>query len=65
MFMKVNVSGCGLWHGRSCSSSGADSRGGYFRLVYLANEETLGIAFNEIGEFLLMEHVALESLRRR
>jgi alanine-synthesizing transaminase len=37
------------------SGFGADARDGYFRLVYLADEETLGNAFSEIGKFMLME----------
>lgn len=34
------------------SGFGADPRDGYFRLVYLANEETLDTAFNRIAQFL-------------
>jgi alanine-synthesizing transaminase len=38
-----------LVHG---SGFGCDASAGYFRLVYLANEETLDIAFKAIGRFM-------------
>jgi alanine-synthesizing transaminase len=34
------------------SGFGCDPRAGYFRLVYLANEEVLGLALGSIGEFM-------------
>lgn len=37
----------------------ADARQGYFRLVYLANEETLDLAFSAIRRYLEMRAVAL------
>ncbi len=40
------------------SGFGADPRDGYFRMVYLANEKTLGNAFEEINSFLKNFHAA-------
>ena len=35
------------------SGFGCHAFEGYFRLVYLANEETLDVAFSEIGRFVM------------
>jgi aspartate/methionine/tyrosine aminotransferase len=45
----LNETGVLVVHG---SGFGCQPRDGYFRLVYLADERTLDVAFNEIGGFI-------------
>jgi aspartate/methionine/tyrosine aminotransferase len=41
------------------SGFGADPRAGYFRLVYLADEATLGLVFSRLGHFLGLDQAPL------
>ncbi len=41
------------------SGFGTDSKEGYFRLVYLADEETLESAFNEIRRYMALDQVVM------
>ena len=45
------------------SGFGCDASAGYFRLVYLANEETLDVAFEAIGRFMARSRRELVATR--